>query len=311
MDHSCPGGENQTSAEPVLAQSINFKTAGGPPAPLCGSSDTLFCGDGEDPSPICWGGGGGGLAMEGHGNVEDPSAPESAEEGRTRAWLSLGKKAAEGKCRELEKELAAAREAATSHAASLHVAEQKIRHLEAENQGLVAGVEFREKQVAELKEAARTADERAQAHERGLAEALEQLSKSGQAQARQLEEIAQLREGKARTRAALAQAEKLVFDQRQEADRRRMDEVRSKGEAATLREKLTEAERRNTEILTKQATSKLGQGMMRSHFGRSSTFCSALLSCFRRRPQHYRPVTSKGSGLVVGGMGPGGGMGTG
>lgn len=58
---------------------------------------------------------------------------------------------------------------------SLRVAEEKIRHLEAESKGLLDAAEFREKEASSFKEGANLAEERAHAHEKALASALEQV----------------------------------------------------------------------------------------------------------------------------------------
>lgn len=57
---------------------------------------------------------------------------------------------------------------------SVRVAEEKIRHLEAESQGLLAAAEFREREACSIQEGVDLAEERAHAHEKALASALEQ-----------------------------------------------------------------------------------------------------------------------------------------
>lgn len=58
---------------------------------------------------------------------------------------------------------------------SVKVAHEKIRHLEAEAKGLLLAAEFREREASSMQEGANLALERAQAHERALASALEQV----------------------------------------------------------------------------------------------------------------------------------------
>lgn len=59
---------------------------------------------------------------------------------------------------------------------SLRVANEKIRHLEAESKGLLAAAEFREKEACDLEAGTREAQERAHAHQVALANALEQVT---------------------------------------------------------------------------------------------------------------------------------------
>ena len=56
----------------------------------------------------------------------------------------------------------------------MRVAREKIRHLEAENKGLLAAAEFREKEASSVQEGASLAEERSHANEQALANALEQ-----------------------------------------------------------------------------------------------------------------------------------------
>lgn len=219
-----------------------------------------------------------------------PSEKASSSKGDVTAWLSLGKQAAESKCRELEGELAQARQELIRQDASMRVAREKIRHLEAENKGLLAAAEFREKEASSVQEGASLAEERSHANEKALANALEQLSDSGVSQSKKLVELAEVTERLKRTREALERAERLVFEQRQEADERLSEEERRRSETDALREKLTRVERKNTELMAKQAAGRLAK-KMRGNFGRSSTFCASFCSCFRGRPV-YRRVAS-------------------
>eukprot|EP00752_Nemacystus_decipiens_P011000 g9774.t1 len=205
-------------------------------------------------------------------------------------WLIMTKNAAQARCKELESQLASTREELTKRDASVKVAHEKIRHLEAESRGLLAAAEFREKEASSMQEGASLAQERAHAHEKALASALEQLSDSGVSQSKKLEELARVSEELKRTKAALERAERLVFDQRREADERQADENRRRTETEALRVKLTRVERKNTELMAKQAAGRLAK-RMRGNFGRSSTFCASFCSCFRGRPA-YRRVAS-------------------
>lgn len=61
---------------------------------------------------------------------------------------------------------------------SLRVASEKIRHMETESKEMLAAAEVREKEASTLQEGTREAQERAQAHEMALANALEQVGYS-------------------------------------------------------------------------------------------------------------------------------------
>ncbi|CAN0175089.1 unnamed protein product, partial [Hapterophycus canaliculatus] len=76
----------------------------------------------------------------------------------------------------------------------------------------------------------------------------EQLSDSGVSQSKKLAELADLAGEHKRTKAALEHAERIVFDQRREADERQSDEDRRRAETQALREKLSKLERKNTEV---------------------------------------------------------------
>ncbi|CAM9421977.1 unnamed protein product [Pylaiella littoralis] len=243
----------------------------------------------QAPAPTRGEGGeaGGRDTLESSGEI---SSSPSANTGQVQQWLVIGKKAAESKCTELEKQLAATREELTKRDTSVKVAHEKIRHLEAEAKGLLLAAEFREREASSMQEGANLALERAQAHERALASALEQLSDSGVSQSRKLAELADVSDELRRTKAALERAERLVFDQRREADERQSDADRRTAEMAGLRDKLNAIERKNTELLATQAAGRLAK-RMRGNFGRSSTFCASFCSCFRSKPA-YRRVAS-------------------
>ncbi|CAM9932523.1 unnamed protein product [Scytosiphon promiscuus] len=205
--------------------------------------------------------------------------------------------AAESKCKELEIRLATTTEALRMRDNSLKVANEKIRHLE-------AVAELREREAASMRDGAGVARERADAHEKALASALEQLSDSGVSQSKKLAELADLADEHKRTKASLERAERIVFDQRREADERQSDENRRRAETQALRERLTKLERKNTELMAKQAAGRLAK-RMRGNFGRSSTFCASFCSCFRGRPTYRRvaspaPFAPQGGGSSAG-----------
>ncbi|CBN75432.1 hypothetical protein Esi_0099_0020 [Ectocarpus siliculosus] len=202
----------------------------------------------------------------------------------------MGKQAAESRCIALKGDLQSIKSELAKRDTSIKVAQEKIRHLEAESSGLLAAAEFREKEACSMQEKASLAQERALAHEKALASALEQLSDSGVSQSKKLAELADVTQELKLTKAALERAERLVFDQRREADERQRDEDRRRAETEALRDKLTRVERKNTELMAKQAAGRLAK-RMRGNFGRSSTFCALFCSCFRGKPA-YRRVAS-------------------
>eukprot|EP00903_Cladosiphon_okamuranus_P005449 g5434.t1 len=227
--------------------------------------------------------GGLGSAGEGEAAGEMPSTEQTQ-------WLIMKWNAAQARCKELESILASTREELTKRDTSEKVAREKIRHLEAESRALLTAAEFREKEASSMQEGVSLAQERAHAHEKALASALEQLSDSGVSQSKKLEELAQVSDELKRTKAALERAERLVFDQRREADERQADESRRRAETEALRAKLARVEQKNTELMAKHAAGRLGK-RIRGNFGRRSTFCASFCSCFRGRPA-YRRVAS-------------------
>ncbi|CAM9717941.1 unnamed protein product [Ectocarpus fasciculatus] len=228
---------------------------------------------------------------EGDGCRDGGGGEASGGRGAQEEWLHMGKQAAESRCFVLEGELRSIKAELAKRDTSIKVAHEKIRHLEAESSGLLAAAEFRENEACSMQERASLAQERALAHEKALASALEQrLSDSGVSQSKKLAELAGATQELKRTKAALERAERLVFDQRREADERQCDEDRRRAETEALRDKLTRVERKNTELMAKQAAGRLAK-RMRGNFGRSSTFCASFCSCFRGKPA-YRRVAS-------------------